>query len=769
MTVTVRTPVLRVSIDGREVTSRYSAVARMDLSQRVASADIAVPTVPAWARCYDPTTGAGSLVDIRMGPTEATAYRRFLGYLTGLDFSLYPRQVMLVCMGLLGRAREYEQPDPDGVDLAGDLGATYTQMWTALLDAAGLTQAYLNGIGSSRAFVNAPATVVGLQVTNTDADGNLTGPFAWGQGESALGKGEEIDSAFYPLRCYEAGGEIFLAPIHLDHVSPTHTFIEGVNIFSANSREVWLERRNQVVVTGYDDGLGLGPVTFAYPEVAPTPRRAYNLSSPMIEHETIADAVAAGDGLSAEALAIALYPDRYRALVKVENLETPSGAVIWPGQPATVQGAGSVADRLGVNQIAWIQAVECEYSERGEWTQRLTMLGGKTGTYPVNDPPLAGFSMVLEVEMIISGGAETTLYTVHCRDTSVPIGGTISTRAWTATGGTPSSGSGEIFTTTYTDISAKSISLTVTDSKGETATVSKAVPAATSILWTRRPLYTAETGEGGCYSGAAWAVDAMNAGVTVVSNGPVWASGDRVYYSTNYLATSAYSVPKAGTNVTALYVETDISSQKILAGLADGSVYKSLDGGATWVSLGTPQASAILKVIINRYATGQYFALTATRYWDTVDEGESWSELHATPALHTFYDVAHSWDRGYLIVGDDGAGNPYAVDSGGTAQTFTGATAGCYAVAARILGGYAVILSDGTTWLSASGDDEFAPATDLPAGCTELARSLWRDGAIADPGGDGVRRRRSGGHARFGSPGPGAEQRPGRAEWLLPE
>ncbi len=736
MTVTIRRPVLRVTVDGREVLQRLSFRARYDLAQRVPEAEIVVPTVPTWARCYDPNTGSGSVVTVVAGPDEAHAYGRFTGFLTGINYSLYPRAVTLLCRGLLAKAELYEQGDDAGVDMTAEgVGQTDQAQAGAVLDACGLTAAGLGGWGGGRAIAGTGRTL-GVASYGVDADGNLTSPFTWARGESALDYLERLDSACYPYRTFEFGpGQIYRGSIHLDNASASLTFEEGLNIFAgARSSDVWLERRNRMAVSGWDDGTGLGPVTYAHPATAPSPARVQTFASPMIEYETEAEATAAGDGLSAEGVAVAMYPDYFRALVRTE-WDTPEGDPIYPTMPVRVQGAGGTVDRLGISQVLWVQAVECSISGSGEWTQHVVTLGGKTGTLPTDSPPLPSFALTLDRELIVAGGAEAPLYVVHVEDQSVPMGGAVTAWAWTFTGGTPASASTRRATTAYTDVAGKSISLTVTAADGQQATVTKSLPGPTSALWTRRPLYLASKTVAEAFDGSTWRTDAEDAArdVLVVSNGPIWGAGTSAMRSEDYLATSApQSTPWADSDVTAAWVETDLSASRVLVGSADGRVALSTDRGATWTQLGNPESSAILRVVINRYSTSQYFALTAHGYYDTVDGGATWSLRNEAPEGYTWYDVAHSWDRGYVVVGDDGAGNPYAVDADGNPQTFTGATAGCYAVAARIKGGYAVLLSDGTTWLSETGSADFTAREPLPAGITALPRSLARDGAIPD-------------------------------------
>jgi hypothetical protein len=733
MTIYVRRPILRVYIDSREVTQVFYAKARYDLKARgVSSAEIVVPTVPSWARCYDPTTGQGSIVQIFMGPDEPHAYRRFVGYLGEISDGLYPEEHVLTCFGLLGKAERWKEKNPDGVDMAnGGLGVTDTVQTTNNLDACGLTDAYLASIGCDRR-IQGFGVVLGTQVTDSDAEGNLIGPFTRHKGDSVLDYQDRLDMACYPYRLWEACGTIFRTPIQYDHVSPSHTFTEGTNIFTANARETWLERSNQIVVTGYDDNTGLGPVEYSWPASDPDPCQPLAWDSGMIEWDTEANR-GANNGLSCEAVAKAVRPDFFRALKKLENLETPSGEVIWPTHPILITGAGSVAGRLRLNQILWTQAAECEFSRQGEWTQRLNALGGVSGTLPTEQDPFASFSVFFEKEKIVVGGVETTLYTIYCRDTSAGMGATITSRAWTATSGTPSSGTLETFVTSFTDLSGKTIVLQVTDSNGNTGTRTLTMPAATSTQWVWRPIYLASKTVAEASDGPVFRTDAQSAGadVLVTTNGPVWGAGATAMASTDYLATSAPETTPfdGGATVTASWVENDVSTSRVALGASDGRFAISKDTAATWAVKAGPDANAVLRVVLSRWHLGAVYLLTSAGFYLSLDEGDTWSTLVAAEVGETFRDMCVSHTRQMIVM----SGGRLACDGAGVAQTFAGTDpTDVIAVAADIIEDrfYAYDSGKNTWYTSADGGTEFGARTALPAAVVAQARGLWRDGVI---------------------------------------
>jgi hypothetical protein len=577
--------VLRAWLDGRELVQRLSAWAEYDWTALVAAAQIEVPVEPSWARYYDVRTREGSVVTLVMGPDPAHAYHRFQGLLVAPDRTNWPRSVTLLCMGLLGKMEHDECSNPDGMDMSNDgAGATDQAQVLSLMDGGGLSDADLARLGGARG-INGTGKLLGTIAPYMDGQGNLIGPFTWRYRQTRLAYCVDLDKACFPYRLFETfGGTIVRHPVTLRPASvPVLTFEEGVNIFpGARSRENWLGRKNKVVVTGCDDDTGQGPVRYTYPEedAAGVSYRIEPWDSDKIERELESDP---GDGLSCEGVALEVAPEYDLVQVEVE-FDTPSGEMIGPGQTHKVTGKDNTADRLGVSQTMVVRGVRCGVDNRAQWNQHLTMLAAKDGTTVGVDPgPWADFSMYLRRELVVSGSSEVPFYEVTCVPAALPLSGSITDYSWTATDGTPSSGGGSTFNTGWLNPAGKTITLQVTDSGGRTATITKAVPPSTAVQWTRRPIYDAAKVHAEAFDGATTRTDAQDAAadVLVCSNGPVWGAGDKVMYSSDYLVSSAgESTPKSGVNVTALYVETDISANKVLAGLADGSVAINTSGGA---------------------------------------------------------------------------------------------------------------------------------------------------------------------------------------------
>jgi hypothetical protein len=698
------------------------------LDIRVSECYVTVPTLPSWIRKWDP-------VMVAAGPDPAHLYWRFGGYYLHNRRTLDPIGCELVCYGPLVRARVTVNNTEGGTDMANSpTGRTDEAVVELALDNSGLTTAELARLGMGR-FIQGTGKTLGTVAWDVDDLGFPTGPLACRQGESWMAYVERLEEVTLGYRTFEAPSGYIVRTLAKPIPSSTaaHSFTEGVDIFSADLTEEILQIKNKVIATGYDINDGGGPFTYTASQESPHLRAPdgsalyvpQDIPNSMMEKSTSAEA---GDGISCQEVGL------WR--LEVGNREdrrlrytTPSGEILFPQQTVAIASP----NRLAITDKFVIQHLEMTLRPEEGWAQALVVQGGVGSSAPIDRPPLGAFQMVCDVETVVVGGVEVLRYTVYCIDSSPGMSGAISTRAWTATGGSPSSGSGQTFSAVYSDVAGKAITLVVTDENGLQGSVTLPVPPASSPRWFRRPLYFAATVHAEAFDGSTTRTDAENASrqVTVVANGPLWAADRTAMRSADYLATNApESAPFGAVTATALWMETDVSTSLAMAGAWDGRIAFSPDGGATWTVVDGLTSEPVLRVVINRYALQQRFRLSATNYCDTVDGGASWSVLHAAPEGHTFFDVAHSFDRAYLLIGDDGAGGPYAIDSGGVEQTFPVGAAGLIAVAARIEGGYAVLDSNGAVFLSESGSDTFTAAEPLPAGCTPLPRSMWRDGEM---------------------------------------
>ncbi len=706
---------------------------RHGYDQRIAEAEIRVTSVP---------SGIGYLdrVLLEAGATSPTRALRFWGKILEFNTTLYPGEVIIVCRGPLIDVERYEQPNAGGSAMEGAAGTTDTAMVGSVLTTAGVAVVPGYTVSGTGRIFGGPSGAP----TVTDSQGNLVGPFVWQEGESGLAFIERLDEisvaqdangVWGAYRTYDGrDGMIRRSLVSVSPGTPTaFTFTEGLDIERGNLQASVLDQKNRARVTGVDDGTGLGAVSFTATQANPIgdPESSYRtvtLSNSMIEFGSAAETGGTA-GVSAEEECYYLLGHHNRIPHRVP-FTTTRDDVVHPAQRFTVTSPTG----LGITEQFWCQSVEDVLDERG-WSTNLVGIGGIVSSAPFLGEVEAGFAMVVEQETVVLSGAEGTVYLVHCRDSSYSPSGTIATYSWTATGGTPSSGALSHFTTVYGNLTSRTITLAVIDSTGATGSVSRGVPTTSQQQPVQRGLYLAGSTELGSYDPTAstWRTKAATAG-TVVANGPLFADGDKILYSTDYGATFGTATPKPGVNVSSLWFETDVSLTRCLGGWEDGEVMTSADGGPTWTTAGTPEASPILRVVVNRYSPDltQWFAMTASAYYDTVDGGASWTALQSAEVGETFRDVAHHYDRGYMVVM---AGGRLAIDSSGVQQTITGSNGTIVAVCPRVGGGYAVYDSAGKTYLSENGAAIFtATASPLPTGSGFVVqpRGLWLDRGIKD-------------------------------------
>ena len=732
MTVIVRRPLHRVTIAGLELPNVISLRCVFGLDIRVSEAYIRLPSMPSWVREWEP-------VYIGMGPSPQQMYGRFAGYFVHSRRALYPAGVELVCYGPLILARQITNDAEHGTDLTdGGTGATGQAMVEAVLDAVGLTTTELGRIGSGRA-IGSTGETLGTIAYDEDDDGNPIGPFTWRHNEAGLSFIERLEEVELGYRTYEAaGGFVVRSQIRTTPASTVAvTFTEGVDLFRADMDDEILEAKNYIKVWGYD--AGDGPVYYPKSQANPLVKGGSSgyailpISNEMIEKAGTADA---GDGISCQEVAEWRLDDHNVKRRRIQ-FATHRGDQLSPGATYAVDSP----TRLGITtERFWCQHLEIELSERNEFTQYLTVTGGIGSAAPVDPDPLADFNLFCETEKVVISGTETTIYVVHCRAIAAGMSGEISGYAWTATGGTPSSGSDPPFTTTYTDISGKSIGLQVTDENGKNGTRLKAIPAATSPLWITRKLYLAGKARAEVWTGAIWNTDAASSGdVLVASNGPIWGAGPLAMRSTDDLATSASeSTPKGGVAITAIWIETDVSTSRIAVGLNDGSIALSSDAGATWSLKSGPDANPVLRIVLSRYNLAAIYVLTAAGYYLSLDNGAGWATLVAAQAGETFRDLCVSHTRQMIAM----SGGRLLCDGSGTAQTIPTldkdlvlldpAISDIVAVTADIVEDrfWAYDSESRCIYHDSDGSTTLEHVGDLPAACVVQARGLWRDGNI---------------------------------------
>lgn len=175
---------------------------------------------------------------------------------------------------------------------------------------------------------------------------------------------------------------------------------------------------------------------------------------------------------------------------KVVQFEAPFNPYLLPGQ-----SIGFRDPKVGITKTtpAFVVSVDANGTR-----MQVTLW---IGAHPVNgfDPlpdPIAAFSLIIEQQPIVVAGSTVTRYFVQCQDLSVAPASAIVSRAWTATGATPSSASTENPLFVYSDLSGKSITLVVENLAGQQGTVTKAVYDANVDKILQRQLLIAEGSNG---------------------------------------------------------------------------------------------------------------------------------------------------------------------------------------------------------------------------------------------------------------------------------
>jgi hypothetical protein len=164
-------------------------------------------------------------------------------------------------------------------------------------------------------------------------------------------------------------------------VSPTTTFIEGVDIWRGSSTHDILAKKNKVTVTGYDAGTGSGAVNYTVIDsrgVLPTDT-ALQVSNPMIECQTEADPIARGggfsNGLSCEGVVNALIYAWNRKQEKI-TFTTPEDVDVAVGDTIAIATPSGFPERLGIVGDCWVQRVERDIADDGTLSVLLTVLRG---------------------------------------------------------------------------------------------------------------------------------------------------------------------------------------------------------------------------------------------------------------------------------------------------------------------------------------------------------------------------------------------------------
>lgn len=256
-----------------------------------------------------------------------------------------------------------------------------------------------------------------------------------------------------------------------------------------------------------------------------------------------------------------------------------------------------------------------------------------TPVAPSNADIMASFVILSIDKEVLADGSD--MYIVTCSDTSTSMQGTIVSRSWTASGPgvVITAGSEQTFTTGFTALAGSLITIEITDSNGSVGTASQSpensgVPIRIRKLYTMR--HTPEALD--AFDGYVWRTHTPSGGrvMTCMGHGPIGAAEDMFLYTTDDLMTPANEVIiRSGIDITAVWIEPDVSANNIAAGFADGGVAISTNGGAAWTVKTSPGGDPVRRIIISRFVAGEIHCITDTGYYVSNDYGSNWAHIRA--------------------------------------------------------------------------------------------------------------------------------------------
>ena len=105
----------------------------------------------------------------------------------------------------------------------------------------------------------------------------------------------------------------------------------------------------------------------------------------------------------------------------------------------------------------------------------------------------------------------------------------------------------------------------------------------------------------------------------------------------------------------------------ILAGIEDGGIRRTTDGGRTWKAVQGLDSASVYTISSSPDGRQLYAAGWMTGVWRSLDEGETWSPIWNDPAIGAvFFVYVHPSNPEHLLVGTDGQGIVESQDGGVT-------------------------------------------------------------------------------------------------------
>lgn len=733
----IRRPVIKVYVDGTLLPFVLDATTTRGLDQEVGSCDITYPhPLPDFVRTWSEVRVLmGVNVPYNPAQPDQGLKERFVGFVINVGASLYPGAHTIHCEDKLAMAKYTYTPE--AMSLAGD---TDVQAIIRILSPPAASNAGGVGLGVTTADIK------GLNVQLTDFD-DVT--LVWDVGQTALEVIQQIDSASMGYRTYcDAGGRVkrTLVPTDPNTQGAFWQFAEGVDILDGSEQSEIKDAKNEITVTGFD-------ATWRATLTADEDPFDWRHNSYWIHFAWLRDHVGGGF-LNPTQVAEYILSQLNKNILKVTF--STHLMMLFNG----VEVIKITSPKLEVDQKFWVQSVQTSWAATGAMTQNITAVSelqestnrgvvtppvitpttvppGSTVILPATPTPtapsgndiLVDFSLVsVDQEFAADPGdtdaTGTIYYTIHLAATASSRQGYITDLAWAADG--PgcliAEGSGDTFTTAFTQLDTATITLTATDSNGSTNSITRpawdrSTPIRARKLYACTPeLYFAN-------DGTAWRSHAPASGnVRVCAAGPVWATDTGIVaVSNDDLATPPQEMSTGIGDVTAIWLH-ETNAQYIVVGASSGQMAVSKDRGLTWTPKGGP-GGRINFVISSIFHASEWHVVTPSGWFKSDNEGTSWSRVKEGSFIYLELAPVRN-----IVVTTAGV-----LQQGETGTPFTGNTSPIVAATAHIRSDrFYAIAEDGTTWYTANpGDFALVAGAPIPAGNPYPAGS-YRDGQVVD-------------------------------------
>ena len=681
-------------------------------------------------------------ISIALGMTDfppllSPIYRtvqRFVGYITGFDESLYPGAIAIKCEDVMVIAKHTYTPEAMPLENETDITAIKRILARPEPPHGGC------GIGTSLPFEGHGKVLTDMDDTE----------LFWDEDRTALEQIQQIDETSMGYRTMQfADGRVVRKYLDTNPKTVQHVwhYQEGVDIIDGSGTSEIVSPINEIQVAGFDLQYELS----VPPDQDPFywRRNRYWIRWLWLMHQgpfqttlNITDCMAW------------LLSQLEKRIIKITfSTHLP---ILYQG----IEVIKVTSARLKVDQNFWVQSVQEVLDSTGQYTQTITAVSelirdvqrpvvippvippinvtpGQPSEHPDGPAPIApstadinvGYSIdsverELATPAAISGN-QGFVYTIHFTDTSTSRQGLIVSRAWEAnTDIGPSTGTEETFSATYADLASATISLTVTDSNGSTASLEEPVDI-TGVPVTARKLYACTDTTYEAFDGTVWrsqAPVAAPSNVTVVAGGPWWGAGGWVAYSADDLQTPAVEVQAlASGNIISIWKHESVEDDVAVGG-DGGTIAISHDKGATWEEKPGP-GGPVNFIIVSIFDPNEIHVVTDTGWHKSQNAGGSWELVRAGD--FKYLELSHSRN---IVVTADGE-----LQKGEDGTPFTGNTSPIVAATAHIRQDkFYAIAEDGTTWIQEeAGSYALVAGEPIPAGEPYTA-GAYRDGLMVD-------------------------------------